>query len=170
MGLYITAYSGFQEWHGVLGYAVTLLIAWRLLWGVVGTRHARFAGFLYRPAVILSYLRALAIGRPGQYLGHDPAGGVMVVVLLLALLAMAGSGWVLLATVEFEGPLQEALTALSDQAVANWFALHHGMSEALLWLIGFHVLGVLVVGALTGQRLVRAMLTGMKHRDDRSAG
>jgi cytochrome b len=79
--------------HEPVGYAVLALAVLRVLWGIVGTRHARFTDFVASPRALLGYLRGVARGTPRHYLGHNPAGGLMV-LLLLALLLVAGvSGW-----------------------------------------------------------------------------
>lgn len=162
VGLYLSAYGGYREWHTWFGYSVVMLLSFRLLWGGVGSRHARFSDFLYHPRVVFGFLRSVLMGRPDRYLGHDPVGGLMVVSLLLTLLGMVISGLVVLATIEFQGPLLTLLITLSDQSAYVWLDFHSGVAVLLLWLIGLHVAGVLVIGRLTRQRLVRAMLTGFK--------
>ena len=79
--------------HNTAGYVVLGLVAIRLLWGFVGGRHARFAAFVRSPAEIMRYLRQLAQGKAACYLGHNPAGGAMIVALLAMVALTAGSGW-----------------------------------------------------------------------------
>ncbi len=134
--------------HEAAGYAVLALVLARLVWGVVGSRHARFADFLASPATVLDYLRGLAAGRPRRYLGHNPAGGVMVLALLALLLIVAGSGW-LSETDRFFG--------------VEWVSgLHAVAANLLLALIVVHVLGVLVASLLHRENLISAMITGRK--------
>lgn len=99
-----------EQVHVLAGYGLAAIVLVRLVWGVVGPRRARFADFVRPPAQVLAYLRGLATGAAPRHLGHNPAGGAMVVVLLLALSGTAFSGMALLAVEEGEGPL------------AGWFA------------------------------------------------
>ena len=84
-----------EDWPGLheqLGYFVLMLLGLRLIWGLIGTRHARFDSFVRGPSAALSYLRSLAQGQPKSYLGHNPAGGWMVIGLMIVLLATASTG------------------------------------------------------------------------------
>ena len=134
--------------HDAAGYAVLGLIGLRLIWGLVGPAHARFAEFVPTPARLVGYLRRLARGRPERYLGHNPAGGAMIVLLLAAVLCAAGSGW-LMTTDRFWG--------------VRWVEEVHETSAWLaLALVAVHVLGVAVSSLLHRENLVRAMITGTK--------
>jgi cytochrome b len=134
--------------HRMAGYVAGGLVLFRLGWGVVGSRHARFSNFVTGPGAILRYLRSLLTGRPEAHHGHNPAGGAMIVVLLATLALSAGSG-ALLATDTFWGSdwLEEA---------------HESISEFLYILIPLHLLGVAVSSVLHKENLVRAMITGDK--------
>ena len=78
--------------HVFLGYSVLFLVLFRMVYGFVGTRYARFSDFLYQPAQIVDYLKGLLIGRPKHYIGHNPAGGFMIIILLLSLLSLTLTG------------------------------------------------------------------------------
>jgi cytochrome b len=78
--------------HVSVGYIITILLILRIIWGIVGSRHARFTDFIYPPADILTYLKRLIKGRPRHYIGHNPAGGAMVCALLVILLLTALTG------------------------------------------------------------------------------
>jgi len=87
----ITA-EDFQSLHVRVGYGIILLLVLRIIWGFVGTRHARFRDFLYPPADILTYLKGLFQGTARRYTGHNPAGGAMVVALLVVLSLTTSTG------------------------------------------------------------------------------
>ena len=93
-GAYLTAES--ERWrllHVTLGYTMLGLVVFRIVWGLVGTRHARFASFVRGPAAVLRYLRSLLSGRPEHHVGHNPAGGLAILALLALTLAVAATGW-----------------------------------------------------------------------------
>lgn len=102
-----------ENWvHNWAGYAILALIAARLVWGLVGTRHARFSDFLRSPAAAVRYLRDLAAGSARRHLGHNPAAAWMIVALLASVLATGASGLVVLG-LEGHGPLAQRLDASS---------------------------------------------------------
>jgi cytochrome b len=147
--------------HMWAGYLLATVVLFRLLWGFIGTAHARFSDFLYSPARIFAYLRSLPGGRPEHYLGHNPAGGVMILLLLLALALAAGSGMALYAVEEHAGPLAGLLTA-SESAEETWEELHELFVNLTLALVIVHVSGALVSSYLHRENLVKAMVTGRK--------
>jgi cytochrome b len=142
--------------HEAAGFAVAGLVLLRGIWGFAGGRHARFADFVVRPAGILGYLRELRAGRARRYLGHNPAGGAMVLLLLATLLLTTASGW---------------MSETDRWFGVAWVAdLHSAASSALLVLIGLHVAGVIVASRLHHENLVRAMITGRKPAEQPEAG
>ncbi len=138
----------FRWLHELAGYAVLALVLARLVWGIVGTRHALFVSFVAGPRAILRYLGLLRHGCPPRYLGHNPAGGAMIVALLLLLAVVAGSGWLSETNAYFGVPWVDHL--------------HHVSAHLLLVLIGLHLTGVIVSSWLHEENLVLAMLTGRK--------
>lgn len=161
---YLSIQTGRQELHALLGYLITALLVSRIVWGLIGPRYARFADFTYRPAAVIHYLGTLRRGHPDQYLGHNPAGGMMVIALLLILTVTTVSGLAVLATIEFSGPLVGPLHGLDDATV---YALRHlhGLSVNLIWiLIGVHIAGVIGTSLHHRQGLIRAMITGYKQQ------
>jgi cytochrome b len=138
--------------HEVAGYVVLGLVAFRLAWGIVGTRHARFGDFVPTPHRLVAYLKAVAQRRAPRHLGHNPAGGAMIVALLAALLATAGSGW-LMTTDAFWG--------------REWVEeLHEFLANGILVLIAGHLTGVVVSSLMHRENLVLAMVTGRKRADE----
>lgn len=159
---FFTAYLAADEWrrlHVYAGYVIGGLVVFRLLWGVVGTRQARFSSFVTGPGAVMTYLRQLVQGRPAHYLGHNPAGGAMVVALLLFLAATVGSGLMLWAS-DGHGPL--AGTFLSHVREHTMEEIHEFFANGTLLLVAIHVAGVLASGYVHGENLVRGMVTGRK--------
>lgn len=146
-GAWLTAESErLRDVHVLLGYTFGGLLAFRLVWGLFGTRYARFASFLFSPADVVRYLRSLVAGRPEHHVGHNPAGAI-------AIFALLGLG---------------AATALSGYAVyqdigGEWLEeLHEGAASAMLVLVAIHLAGVFVSSLLHGENLVASMITGRK--------
>jgi cytochrome b len=134
--------------HETVGLVALSLILVRVLWGFLGPRYARFSSFVQPPGVILAYLRDVVRFRARRYLGHNPAGGAMI-ALLLATVATAGvSGW-LSETDRFFG-----VAWLED--------LHRASANLLIALMVFHVIGVILSSLMHGENLVLAMVTGRK--------
>jgi cytochrome b len=147
-GAYLSAES--ESWrllHVTLGYTLGGLVAFRLVWGLIGTRYARFANFVRGPQAVLTYLRSLRKGQPQHHLGHNPAGAVAIVLLLLASVAVVGSGW-----------------AIYNDVGGEWLSeLHDIAANSMLLVVAIHVAGVLVASRLHRENLVRAMVTGQKN-------
>jgi len=146
-GAYALAES--ERWrnlHVTLGYTVMGLIVFRIVWGVVGTHHARFASFRYAPSQAFTYLKEIATGRARHYVGHNPAGSWAVYALLALGLATGVSGY--LNFNEIGGDAMEE----AHEVLAN------------LWLlvVGLHVAGVVVSSLAHRENLARAMVTGYK--------
>jgi cytochrome b len=136
--------------HEAAGYLALASIALRAVWGFIGPRHARFSSFVRPPGAVLGYIRDIALGRPRRYLGHNPAGGAMI-LLLMATVATAGiTGW-----------LQETDRFFGVAWVEN---LHSAAANLLIGLVAVHVAGVAFSSVLHGENLVRAMITGRKAR------
>ena len=134
--------------HEFAGYAVLALIAARIVWGTIGTHHALFISFVAGPRDVFHYLTLLRRGRAPRYLGHNPAGGAMIVALLVLLVIVAGSGWLSETDAYFGVPWVDHL--------------HHVSAHLLLGLIGLHVAGVVASSWLHRENLVLAMITGRK--------
>jgi len=159
--------------HVWAGYALGAIVAARIAWGFVGTPHARFGDFLYRPGVVLGYFGNLLRGKARRYLGHSPAGGAMVIVLLLALAAIVGSGLMVYAYDQHAGPLAGLTTgpAASDSFEAReefWEEAHEICVNVTLLLVLLHVAGVLLASFAHKENLVSAMLTGRKRAADQN--
>ncbi len=136
-----------QDLHELAGYTVAALVLLRIVWGFTGTRYARFSQFVRSPGSVLGYLKAMRTGHEARHIGHNPAGGMMVLVLLASLALLTLSGW--LGTDLFWGE--------------EWVEeLHEWMGNLLLLLVGLHVGGVVLASLRHRESLVKAMLTGRK--------
>ncbi len=171
---YLTGEDG-EELHAYSGYAVTALVLFRILWGFVGTKHARFSDFVHGPRVIVTYLKGLAAGTPQHYYGHNPAGGLMIIMLLVFLSLSCWTGLVAYGK-EGHGPLAQGEIGVIANAHADsdeqetdenegeefWEEIHEFFSNFTLFLVVVHIAGVIVTSRLHGENLARAMVTGKK--------
>lgn len=148
-----------MQWHMYSGYAVLTLLVFRVAWGLVGTRHARFADFLYAPARTWAYLADLVRGRRRAVAGHNPLGGLSVLAFLGVLLAQAGSGLFASDDIFVEGPLAGLV---SGEVVDAMTSVHHVAFDMLVGLVVLHILAIVFYEGVVGQRLVRAMIVGTK--------
>ena len=134
--------------HHAAGYALLALAAARIVWGFLGSRHARFADFLYSPRAVATFLVETMRMRAPRHLGHNPAGGVMVVALLTMIVVICGSG------------IMQEMDAFWG---VKWVELTHVYAvRATLVLIGLHLVGVVTASLEHRENLVRAMVTGRK--------
>lgn len=167
--------------HIYAGYAVLGLIVFRVIWGLIGSRYARFSDFVYSPATVIGYIKSLREGHPKRYLGHNPAGGWMIIALLVGLFAISITGLKLDAIKDAKGPLASVNVDLSIVKAARaedddederkgprsqdeefWEELHETATNLTLLLVFFHIAGVAVSGRLHKENLVKAMITGKK--------
>jgi cytochrome b len=149
--------------HVIAGYTISVLILLRVLWGFIGSSHARFRDFIYSPRQILVYLGDILRGHPRRYLGHNPAGGAMVLALLLTLSATVISGLMLYAYSEFSGPLADWLSY--DEIAGEWMEdVHEFSANATLALVILHLLGVVLASWQHRENLVKSMFNGYKQQ------
>ena len=161
---FLVAFLTADEWldlHVYAGYTVLGLLAIRLVWGFVGTRYARFSNFVSAPGKALTYLKDLFSFRAKRYLGHNPAGGLMIVVLLLSLLITSISGLAAYG-VEGFGPLAPWLNEFGIWNDEWLEEIHEFFANFTLLLVAGHLAGVLLGSLLHQENLVRAMFTGRK--------
>lgn len=137
--------------HMAAGFTILGIIAIRSFWGLIGPANARFAGFVPTPHTLFAYLGDLVRGRATRHLGHNPAGGAMIIGLLASLLFTVASGVVL----KFGMPG----LPLTHHQVEE---LHEAAATGTLILVFLHVTGVLLSSLLHRENLVHAMLTGRK--------
>jgi len=148
------------DWHARAGYAILALLVFRLLWGFVGGTHARFYNFIRGPRVVIAYLRELRAGKSAPHLGHNPAGGWSVLLMLVCLSLQVGTGLFLSDDdLGFTGPLANHVSDhLSDQLQA----LHEANFYVLMVLVGLHLSAIAFHLWVKKENLVRAMVSGRK--------
>ncbi len=146
-GAFLTAESErLRDVHVMLGYTMLGLIAFRLLWGLIGTRYARFASFAFGPRAVLDYLKSIFTRSPQHYVGHNPAGS-WAIYLLLGLSVLAG------------GTGYATYNDIGGHAMEE---VHEALANGLLGVVMVHIAGVLASSLLHGENLVRSMITGYK--------
>lgn len=164
VAMFIIAYATEDELmtvHAYAGYTIIGLLVFRLVWGFIGTRHARFSDFVRPPREAVAYVKDMAALRAKRFLGHNPAGGLMIVALLLSLLLTTLTGLAAYG-VEGSGPLAIGLAGAGEFAEEALEEIHEFFANFTLLLVGIHVAGVILGSILHGENLVRAMFTGRK--------
>jgi cytochrome b len=145
---WLSANSSNDLLHSWAGYAAGALVLARIAWGVVGAPYARFSQFVRSPPRVLAYLKAIAQSTEQRYVGHNPAGGAMVIALLLAITATSVSGW--------------ALTTDVLWGVTWMQRLHDALAHGLLLMVCAHLAGVILASFRHRENLIAAMINGRK--------
>jgi cytochrome b len=163
VGSVVTAKLGGNAtvWHFRLGYLVLALLAFRLLWGIVGGRWSRFASFVYAPATVLRYLRGHA--RPAEHLdvGHNPLGSFSVFGLLAMLIAQVATGLVADDEIASVGPLNRFVSSATASLATGWHK--HWGQWIILAMVALHVVAIVFYLRRKRINLVWPMLLGDKH-------
>ncbi|MFZ1641779.1 MAG: cytochrome b/b6 domain-containing protein [Candidatus Contendobacter sp.] len=148
--------------HVWAGYTIAGLLLFRLFWGFMGSRHARFSDFVRGPRETLLYLRDVLTLRAPRHLGHNPAGGAMIIVLLLSLAITVGAGLALYGADKGLGPLAGLLVDSSDDAIHFIEEIHEFFANFTVILVIGHLIGVIWESLLHRENLAHAMITGRK--------
>lgn len=154
--------EGFLRLHVVTGCVVIGLILFRLLWGVIGPHFALFRSFVLRPVEVFAYLQSVVISHPTRYIGHNPAGGMMVVVLLAVTIATALLGLILYGVGEFSGPFASWGLISGVHELSLLKKIHGMLANGVLLLVALHVMGVMLTGWQHRENLIKSMFTGSK--------
>lgn len=145
------AWLSSEDWRALhiwAGYAAGGLILLRILYGFAGSKNARFTSFVKSPAAIAAYLRDIAQGREKRYLGHNPAGGAMILALIVSMALLCVTGWM------------QTTAAFHE---TEWLEVAHELfANGLLALVALHVGGVILASVRHRENLVAAMVTGEK--------
>lgn len=154
--------------HTGAGYLILALLVLRIAWGFIGTPHARFRDFVRGPVEAVRYFAAELRGRARRHIGHNPAGGLMILALMALLLAQAGTGIVMLAADEGAGPLSGWI-APSERLAESLEEVHEILANGLMILVLLHIAGVVFGSLRHRENLVRAMIDGHKDKRDSDA-
>ncbi len=137
--------------HRVLGYIAAGLVLFRIVWGFIGSAHARFDAWLPRPAGVLAYGKALIAARAPRFVSHTPLGAMMMLAMWTLILALAITGW---------------MSRLDPFWGEDWpIDIHRWLSNTLLALIVLHVAAAIAMSIKGRENLIASMLTGRKRRD-----
>lgn len=151
VGAWLTAES--ESWrliHITLGYTMAGLVAFRILWGMVGTRYARFSNFVQGPTAVKEYARGILRGRPAHHTGHNPAGAMAILALMALAITIVASGWAM-------------FNDIGGNIGGKWLEDGHEVAAtAMLVLVGVHIAGAIVSSWLHRENLVGAMISGHK--------
>jgi cytochrome b len=161
---FFTAYfteDDFLTVHVWAGYLIGAVVIFRLIWGFVGSQHARFTDFVRGPSTTFRHLSDLARSRSRRYIGHNPAGGAMIVVLLIFLAGTVFSGVMLYGLDDGAGPLAAWITENAEREEL-WEEIHEILANLTLLMVGIHIAGVLFSTYVHRENLVKAMITGRK--------
>ncbi len=156
---YVTAHFGWIELHFYSGYGILTLLLFRLVWGVVGSDTARFRNFLVSPIAGLVHLSHLGRREPDNQIGHNAAGGWMVLFMLALLLVQAGTGLFSRDDISSEGPLAHYISADASDRITSLHAFNFNL---ILAAIGLHILAILAYAGFKRHDLIKPMVTGKK--------
>jgi len=152
--------------HTLAGYVLLGLLSLRLVWGFIGTRHARFSDFTYSLSSIRTFLTDTLYLRAKRYIGHNPAGGAMIFLLMASLLLTSFTGLAIYAAAEQAGPLAGWLTNSSEFTKEALEETHEFFANFTLFLVFIHIAGVLVESFIHRENLAKSMVTGHKRALD----
>jgi len=155
----------FLTLHVYAGYTLLALLAVRIVWGLIGTRYARFSDFIYSTETIKQFIKDTLSFKAKRYIGHNPAGGAMIMLMIISLIITGITGFAVYGAEEQAGPM------------ANWFVqnshfwgeafeeIHEFFANFTLLLVFVHVVGVIIESLIHKENLVKSMFTGLKSAD-----
>jgi cytochrome b len=166
---FLTAYiteEDFLSLHVWAGYILLAAIAVRIVWGFIGTRHARFSDFVTSPSTAVQYVKDTFMLKAKRYIGHNPAGGLMIMIMLVSLTITGITGLLLYGAEEHAGPVAGWFIAASPFWEDSLEEVHEFFANFTMVLVVIHLAGVLVESVLHRENLVRAMLSGNKQAEN----
>ena len=158
----ISEQIGNMDIHVISGHVVLTLVMFRIMWGVVGGRHARFSDFIKGPRAVISYAKSMFDKSHKTTIGHNPLGALSVIALLLVLSVQAGTGLFANDDILIEGPFFD----LVSKSTSDMLTYYHGLSSNVLYgLIGLHLAAVAFY-TFNGHKILSAMVFGTKEKED----
>ncbi len=148
--------------HSYSGYTIMVYLLLRLVWGVIGPRYARFCEFVVSPKRVVRYIGEELRFKAPRYLGHNPAGGAMVIALLISLAITTLSGVMTYGIVEGAGPMAQLLYGWSHSMGELFEEMHELFANLTLLLVGLHLAGVALASFQHGENLIASMIHGRK--------
>lgn len=139
-----------ESLHEWTGYLASALVTARIIWGFIGSRHARFSDFFPTPWRVAKHVRTMLAGQPGHHWGHNPLGALMMLALMALVLSLGLTGW-----------LQGTDAYFGEEWLQE---LHEILANSLMLLVGLHAGAALIMGRMERTRLIKAMVTGIKER------
>ena len=146
------------QWHAYFGYSVLTLLIFRIIWGFVGSTHARFASFFPNKKSILDYLQ----GKSPRVLGHNPVGALSVFALLFVLCIQVTTGLFVDDEIAFQGPLAKYVSSSVSSFLSE---IHEGNQVVILTLITIHIAAIWFYKKFKGENLIKPMISGDKEID-----
>jgi len=162
---YITE-EDFLVIHSYAGYAVLGLLLIRIIWGFIGTRHARFRDFIYSSKDIKQFVGNTLRFKAKRYIGHNPAGGAMILLMIVSLLLTTITGIVVYGAEEQAGPLASFFTQSHSFWGEAFEEIHDFFANFTLFLVFIHVVGVIIESFIHRENLVKSMIDGIKRSDN----
>jgi len=162
---YITE-EDFLVIHSYAGYAVLGLLLIRIIWGFIGTRHARFRDFIYSSKDIKQFVGNTLRFKAKRYIGHNPAGGAMILLMIVSLLLTTITGIVVYGAEEQAGPLASFFTQSHSFWGEAFEEIHEFFANFTLFLVFIHVVGVIIESFIHRENLVKSMIDGIKRSDN----
>jgi len=153
-----------SQLHIYSGYLIIMLITVRLVWGFIGTEYARFSNFLVMPGVAIQYLKDIVKNKNKRFLGHNPAGAAMIIVLITTIVITCVTGVVLYAVEDHSGPLAFMFTGENEFLEDLLEEVHEFFSNFSVVLIILHISGVIIAGKQHNENLIKSMFSGKKKR------
>lgn len=160
----------FLNVHVWAGYLIIGLLIFRLVWGFIGNEYAQFKNFICCPTTSLNYFKDLLAKKSKRYIGHNPAGAAMIVMLLSSILATCLTGLVMLEVVSVpkgaqlgSGFIASIIQSGNGESVEE---IHDFFANFTVFLVVLHLGGVIYESVLHKEKLAIAMLTGKKRNDD----
>jgi len=151
--------------HVWAGYLVSGLLIFRIVWGFTGNQYARFGNFLCNPIQSINYIKDAIALKSKRYIGHNPAGATMIVLLLFSLLMTCITGFAVYGADQVAGPLAGIVGSENEEL---WEETHEFFANFTFLLVFVHILGVAFESFIHGENLVKSMWNGYKKSMDNS--